>query len=266
MSENSKALISELSMIAHEFRRPLDTISKSAELVNRSSANNMLDNEKLGEIMNGIITSCHRLGHLTTQIMNLAHIENDNVRVIAEQYDAAVFMAQMHKLVALYEAPKNVKFSFVVKLKDPEMICDFKKLEVILLNLISNAVKYSRDKNRRVVVKTYEEDEHIVFSVKDNGVGIALHEQKKIFETFYRVESFETRTTEGSGLGLAIVKSYVDILGGRLTLESEVGKGSEFIVKIPRTQKHHYTSDKLVELSPNYHLYKSTVDEAFADI
>lgn len=259
-------MIQELAMIAHELRRPIETIAKSAELVNRAQAMSALKEEKLHEIMDGIITNCHRLSLLTNNIMEIANIENGNVKLIVEKLDLNIFLDELKEFLSLYEYVHNVKFVFKVSLKDPLMTCDFKKLERIILNFVSNAVKYSKNTNRRVTITVSDKDEYITFSVKDRGIGIEKKNIDKIFDKFYRIESFSTRQTEGCGLGLTIVKRFIEVLNGEISVTSEVGKGSEFTVKIPRVSKSRGTACKILELSRSYQMYKTSVDEIFADI
>lgn len=263
--EYKNSIVDELAMIAHEFRRPLETISKSAELVNRAQATENLEPEKLKEIMNGIIISCHRLSLLTSQIYNLSQAENSNLKIIIEELNIVDFIKEIEEYIKYYKEQKNINIRFNIKVKNPYVVCDFKKLERILLNLISNAIKYSPENKRSITVKIYDEDELLCFSVKDKGIGIPESEQIKIFNKFYRLENFATRKIEGCGLGLTIVKTFTEILGGSIEVKSTEGKGSEFIVRIPKTQQSSLPC-KVLESTQPYQLFKSSVDEIFADI
>ncbi|MDR0406376.1 MAG: HAMP domain-containing histidine kinase [Clostridiales bacterium] len=265
MSENKNSIIQELAMIAHEFRRPIDTISKSAELVNRARETGTLELDKLAEIMDGIINSCHRMSLLTSQVTGMAQLENGTFRIMVEKLNVADFIRDLERLISLYEDKKNVKFTFDVHLKNPFAVCDFRKLEKILLNLISNAVKYSGKTDRRVAVKVYDEGDDLYFRVRDRGIGIPPAEQENIFKLFYRVEGFSTRQTEGCGLGLTMVKSLTEALGGAVCVVSREGKGSEFTVKLPRNQDVSPPS-KIVEVAYSYQLYRTSIDEIFSDI
>jgi signal transduction histidine kinase len=265
---NENNIMDALAIIAHEIRRPVDIISKSAELVSRSQEKGSLEADKLYEIMEGIISGCHRMNHLTSQIICLAQVENDKLKIIIEKNNVEQFVRSIEKYLTPFVSRFNIKFTFEYNFKDPYAICDFKKLEIILLNLISNAVKYSKKSNRRITIKAFDSDDGktIHFSVKDRGIGINPCELEKIFDKFYRIESFSTRQTEGCGLGLALVKSLVNFLGGTILIESEEDKGSEFTVIIPRTQKNDGEPSKIVETVMKYKLYASSIDEIFADI
>lgn len=267
-SRNKKSITDDIALIAHEFRTPIDIISKSAELVSRVQLSGSIEKEKLCMIMDGIIKNCYRMNLLTTQIISLAQYENKILKVIVEKSNVEQFIKNIKDYLVPFENRFNIKFIFKVKFTNPYAVSDFKKLETILLNLISNAVKYSKKTNRRVIVKACdsEDGKFICFSVKDRGIGIGLKEQENVFNKYYRVESFNTRQTEGCGLGLAIVKELAETLGGRIAVESEEGKGSEFTVMIPRVQKNANQPSKVVEASIKYTLYKTSIEEVFANI
>jgi two-component system, OmpR family, phosphate regulon sensor histidine kinase PhoR len=101
-----------------------------------------------------------------------------------------------------------------------------------LLNLLQNAYKYSRE-DKRIALTVRADRKWVDLSVEDHGMGIAPKDRKRIFERFYRVDNLLTRKTEGSGLGLAIAKRIVEAHGGRITLKSELGKGSRFTIQLP---------------------------------
>lgn len=266
-SKNETGILDALAVIAHEIRRPIDIISKSAELVKRAQQRGSLEADKLQEIMEGIITSCHRMNHLTSQIMCLAQAESDKLKVIVEKSDVEQFVKNIENYLKTFMSRYDVKFIFEYDFKDTCAMCDYKKLEIILLNLISNAVKYSKDTNRKITIRAYDSDDgDIYFSVKDRGIGISSCELNRIFDKFYRIENFSTRQTEGCGIGLALVKRLVDLLGGTIHVESEEGKGSEFTVTIPRVQKNGGEPLKIVESAANYQLFPSSIEEIFADI
>lgn len=114
----------------------------------------------------------------------------------------------------------------------PPVRADRDSLNMVLVNLLENAWKYTGE-NKRISVETKREGNRVVFAVEDNGIGIAKREQVKIFDRFYQVDRKLTRNAEGCGLGLSIVKQIVDAHGGKISVESEPGKGSRFLVSMP---------------------------------
>ena len=113
------------------------------------------------------------------------------------------------------------------------MMGDRARLNQILYNLTDNAIKYSPD-GGKISVSLREEQEKLVWRVRDNGVGIPAEDQEHIFERFYRVDKARSRETGGTGLGLSIVKQLVTMHGGEITVHSEPNRGSEFKVVFPR--------------------------------
>jgi signal transduction histidine kinase len=112
-------------------------------------------------------------------------------------------------------------------------VCDAQKLYQVFLNLMDNAIKYS-DPGARVDVKIVEGISSLTVEVKDTGVGIPEEDLGQLFERFYRVDKNRSRATGGSGLGLAISRQIVEMHGGELSVESEVGEGSTFRVRLPK--------------------------------
>ena len=266
VDDTASDTLQTLAMIAHEFRHPIDIISKSAELVNKAQLMDFLNGEKLREIMDGIINSCNRMGVLTSNIMELAHIESGTARAITERGNIESFFNDLKGFLELHTDAYNVKFVFKIKLDNPNIVTDFRKLERIVLNLISNAVKYSGKTNRVVTISVSDSEEEVTVSVKDRGKGIGAAEINRIFDKFYRVEDFKMRATEGCGLGLAIVRGFVALLGGDISVVSAEGKGSEFTVTLPRVLDAGKTPGKTPEISGMYRLHKTSVEEIFSDI
>jgi two-component system phosphate regulon sensor histidine kinase PhoR len=114
----------------------------------------------------------------------------------------------------------------------PAIKTDRESMTQAITNLIDNAVKYSGD-SRNIIVRAYAEDQYLIFTVKDFGIGIRKEEIDKVFERFYRGGNELTRTVKGSGLGLTLVKQIVEAHHGKIEVESEVGNGSTFTVRIP---------------------------------
>ena len=118
----------------------------------------------------------------------------------------------------------------------PPVIVDREAIAGSLLNLLNNALKYSKDR-KYIGVSLYRSNSRVNLEVQDRGIGIPKNEQEKIFEKFYRVPSIEGTDVPGTGLGLALVKEIVELHGGRVTVESEEGIGSNFTVRLPLAPK-----------------------------
>jgi signal transduction histidine kinase len=129
---------------------------------------------------------------------------------------------------------KGINLLFDTDIEEKVIACDVDKIERIILNLISNAIKFT-DCGGSIFVNIFEKGDYIEIIVKDTGIGIPNDKQEVIFERFVQVEQTLTRNNEGSGIGLSMAKSFVEMHGGTLTVSSEYGKGSSFIIELPVT-------------------------------
>ncbi|MEL7598065.1 MAG: ATP-binding protein, partial [Clostridiaceae bacterium] len=112
------------------------------------------------------------------------------------------------------------------------LACDPDKIERIMLNLLSNAVKFTKP-GGKIFVNIFDKGQYIIISVRDTGIGILEEKQKQIFERFMQIDKSLSRVSEGSGIGLALVKSIVEMHEGNIYVNSELEKGTEFIIELP---------------------------------
>lgn len=210
-----------ISDISHEFRTPLTSIEGYTKLLRDCSE------DERREYIDIIIEETKRLSILTTNILTLNKIDNQNIPTLVEDF---IMDEQIRKAILLLEN-KWVD-------KDIEMEIDLENIQYqgnsslmyqVWVNLIDNAIKFS-PKGGKIEIKLYEEQENIIFSIKDNGIGISKEEQKKIFEKFYK--SDKSRNSDGNGLGLSIVKRIIEIHKGKLILESNIGMGTNIMIKL----------------------------------
>ena len=124
----------------------------------------------------------------------------------------------------------QISINFISQNKSITADLDPKMLQLILTNLLSNAIKYSPG-NNSVILELYSQDKNIIFKIKDTGIGISLEDRERIFEPFYRGSNIDS--IPGTGLGLSIVKTIVDLHGGEIFLESQLGMGTTFTVTLP---------------------------------
>ena len=123
-------------------------------------------------------------------------------------------------------------FSVTIEDKLPYILVDKDAMVTVLVNLLDNSCKYSYD-NKKIELKVFSEEDHVCFSVKDNGIGMTRLQIRKIFDRFYQADSTLSRRAEGTGLGLSIVKFIIEAHKGKIEVKSQPEKGSTFIVKIP---------------------------------
>ena len=223
--EKQEALRKRMSLdVAHEFRTPIATLQSHLEA--------MIDG--IWEPDATRLKSCHeevlRIGRMVRDIEQLAKLEGSNLVLNKENVDLSELI---RTIVHNFESDfKNKGVTLKVNSKKCVISADRDKISQIVVNLLSNALKYTSEGGTvEVEVKGMDKDAAII--VRDNGSGIAEEDLPNIFERFYRADRSRNRKTGGSGIGLTIVKSLVDAHRGRIEVKSEPGKGSEFTVILP---------------------------------
>lgn len=234
IKQNINDMISELSRqeifktdfisnVSHEIKTPLSIILNYANALN----NEKLDNETKKQYIQSLTEASKRLNNLITNILKLNKLEN---QVIVPD----------NKLVDLNDLISQIIFNFdeLISQKNIKLFCDIDEikilsdaslLEIVFNNLISNAIKFT-DSDGKIEISLKQENQHIIIKVKDNGCGIDSESGSHIFDKFYQAET--SRSGEGNGLGLALVKQVISLIGGEISVESEVNKGSTFTVKL----------------------------------
>ncbi len=217
-----------LADISHEFRTSLTIMQCSLELVSKSL------NIKGGniELFNNIVTEIDRVSTMLTGLIELNKNDSFSVKLNSEKININSLISSVCKVLKVVADEKNVKIENVNKSTKLEIFAVKENIEKLLLNLIRNAIKYNKNNGW---IKVWAEDikKGICIKVADSGIGIPKDEIPLIFERFYRVDKARTRNGMDSGLGLAICKHIVEIHGGNISVESELGKGSAFSVCLP---------------------------------
>lgn len=213
------------SDVAHELRTPLANVSAQLEVILEGVF------EPTPQRLSGVYEEVARLSELVAELEKLQKVENDRLeRSEFDLYEEAASAA------ATFEAEMNKRgISCDVSGNPTAVYADRNKIRQVILNLISNAVKYSR--GGAVAVSVRDDGENALLSVKDEGIGIPERERALIFERFYRTDKSRNRKTGGAGIGLAIVKAIVKAHGGEITVESAEDVGSTFTVILPKRNK-----------------------------
>ncbi|REK13071.1 MAG: HAMP domain-containing protein [Planctomycetota bacterium] len=226
-----------LATMSHELRTPLNAIIGFSDVLDSIDS---LD-EKQKRYVRNIQTSGKVLLEMINDILDLAKIESGRMEVrLSDIQIEQVAVAQCDMARPLAER-KNIDLEVEVEPKLPDMFQDQAKVQQIINNLLSNAIKFTPE-GGRIVVGARRRDHHLILTVSDTGVGIAEEDQVAIFEKFRQGKSVliggdaMTREYSGTGLGLSIVKELCKLLGGEISLESELGKGSTFTVRLPWTK------------------------------
>ncbi len=260
LKETDKIKSNFFANISHEFRTPLTLIIEPVE--------NLLRNVKDGKtkkILEIIERNSKRLLDLINQLLDLSKLESGGMQLKVVKAD---FIPFFKGIVMSFESLAAVK-KINLELKCPydflEIYFDPDKTEKIITNLIANAFKFSNE-GGIVSVELEAGDEFIRYAVADKGMGIAEENLHKIFDRFYQVDNNFTKEGEGSGIGLALTKELVTVHKGIITVESELGKGSKFTVRIP-VSKTFYSTDEISEAAmPQIHsvlLPEIEIDKSF---
>ncbi len=217
-----------VSTVSHELRSPLAVIEGFAKTL--VAHFDELDRATERESLEIILSKSMALERLIENILDMSCIEEGRLEVRREKVD----LGQICKQVCSEQARTSTAHRFRIAVPDslPPVIADKEKVEVALVNLMGNAIKYSPGGGLITMVIAPNDREAKVM-VKDEGIGIPPDQLGKIFDRFYQVESGETRAYPGSGLGLYITRELVEAMGGTIQVESKPGKGSTFIFTLP---------------------------------
>jgi PAS domain S-box-containing protein len=216
-----------IATISHELKTPISAIKMSLKL---------LDDDRIGarnteqqKLLDNIKTDSQRLLKITTELLDMAQVESGNfnlniepvlpVAIVEQALGAASSLAAQEGIVIEKNVPGNL----------PPVKADADKTSWVLLNLLTNAIRYS-PKQSKIMIKAEEREGSLYFSVQDFGPGIDPKYQMRVFEKFFQVPGYNA---EGSGMGLSISKEIIEKQGGKIWVESEVGKGSTFGFKLP---------------------------------
>ena len=210
--------------VSHELKTPLTSIKGFAETLKF-----VKDDETREKFLDIIDKEAERLSRLINDILVLSNIES-NLAVDMHEFEPGSVIEEVINIMRKTAINKNIKLEFKDN-NNEKIFGDRDKFHQLALNLIENAIKYSKDTSGKVEVLSYNEDKYYCLRVKDNGIGIPKEDISRIFERFYRVD--KSRKKGGTGLGLAIVKHIVKIFNGEIYVKSELGVGTCFEVKIP---------------------------------
>jgi len=233
-----------LATMSHELRTPLNSILGFSEVL---LSNERLDDKQQRWVRN-VQSSGEKLLNLINDILDLAKIEAGKMQLRLENFSIHDVCEGLMNMVRPMAEKKNIDLRGQIDPGIPVMRQDVTKLQQILQNLLVNAIKFTPE-GGRVLLKAYVEGTNVVLIVSDTGVGIAPEEQSLVFEKFRQSGNPLTREHAGTGLGLSIVRELAKLLGGEVSLQSELGRGSTFTVHLP------------MELSPEPRLEFDLADE-----
>lgn len=236
------------SYLTHEFRTPLTLINTPLEMLK-----NETDVETIRARLANVSNHVQHMQHLLNQLLDINKIEEGKMPVMKK---AGTINPLLWHMIHLFEPEihdKGINFVYQFPKKNVQGYFDTDKIEKIISNLLSNALKYTEE-GGTIDFKAEIDHNQLILVIKDNGMGIAKEHQENIFNKFYRIPT--NKNVKGSGLGLSFVKELVQLLHGDIQLESDLNKGSKFTVTIPierieRIKKLEKKAEEYVETSPN---------------
>lgn len=217
--------------VSHELKTPLQTISGYAELL----ANGMVADKDKTSFSEKIYAEAQRMIRLIEDIIKLSNLDEGAVELTRETVD--LYVTAENTVRSLLPAAKKANVTLSLNGENAEIYGIPQLLTAVVYNLCDNAIKYNKD-GGTVFVSVKNNAENIVLSVRDTGIGIPKEQQERIFERFYRVDKSHSKEVGGTGLGLSIVKHAAKLHDAKITLESEVGKGTGITVIFPKKQQN----------------------------
>ncbi len=249
-----------LANMSHEIRTPLNAINGFAQILTKRAQSMELPESFTKQLENIQIAGDNLYG-LINDILDLSKIEAEKMDVEEQTFSLKQLVESLYQIYLAQTQKKEIFFTYSLDTKLPEnIITDRVKLNQILMNLISNAIKFTPS-GRSVQMIVSKDSPHILFQIMDKGIGIPFGRWEAIFDSFEQVDSSTTREYGGTGLGLAITKKLVNMLGGNIWVQSEVSKGSTFSFKIPL--KEEKTTDS-IDLQQKQHSGHQQESEQYA--
>src|ERR1700736_152712 len=235
-----------LASMSHELRTPLNAIVGFSDLLAEQTAGALNDKQK--RFVNHIKQGSAHLLQLINDILDLSKIEAGQLELHCEYFHLKDALPEVLSTIRPLAMAKNIQVEHMLEIDRPAY-ADRVRFKQILYNLLSNAVKFT-PKDGRISIACAEDEDFVSISVTDTGIGIRAEDQAVVFEEFRQVEGAKDSTQEGTGLGLAITKRLVEQQGGKISLVSELGKGSRFSFTLPAGAKTETSATDAASATP----------------
>ena len=240
-----------LSNMSHDIRTPMNAIIGFTTL----AISNLDDQERVKDYLTKTLASSNHLLSLINDVLDMIRIESGKLHLEEVEVNLSDVLHDLKTIVRGQIYAKQLElYMDAMDVTDEDVYCDKTRLNQILLNLLSNAIKFT-PAGGTVSVRVRQLAGQVrgcgqyEFRIKDNGIGMSPEFAKKIFEPFERERTSTVSRIQGTGLGMAITKNIVDMMGGTIEVQTEQGKGSEFIIRVPlRVQTEHRPVEKITEL------------------
>lgn len=257
--EATKAKSEFLANVSHEIRTPLNVIMGFTEILNEN-----IQNPINKEYINAILASGKGLLQLLNDILDLSKIEAGKLKIQKEAVKLSSLVQEIQSIFSMRTIEKSINFIFEIEEILPNVLSlDEVRLRQILFNLVGNAIKFTEKGHVKLSISKFggyssASTLNLIFQVEDTGIGINENQLEIIFESFHQQSGQDSRKFEGTGLGLAITKRLVEMMGGKIFVESEEGKGSKFKVILFDVS---IVNSKIVNKQPINHFEESIIFE-----
>lgn len=262
LKEFEKQRTEFVANISHELRTPLNVIYSAEQLLDMV-IQQQGNKERVDKYLKMIRQNSYRLLRLVNNLIDITKIETENLDVKLRNADIVKIVEDVTMSVVEYVESKGIGLIFDTEVEEKVIACDPDKIERIILNLLSNAVKFTEN-GGTIFVNINVTEDWVEVAVKDTGVGIEENLKESIFNRFVQIDDCQGRMLQGSGIGLTLVKSLVEMHGGSITVNSKVGEGSEFIIKLPDKAAEIQLSTPTVAKSKSD--YVQMINIEFSDI
>lgn len=218
----------------HQLRAPIISMKWIMEMLLKGELGKL--NAKQSEFLRDVYANLNHLNDLVSHLLSTARIESGQLALKAEPIDLTQVCGDVIREVKPLVIQKKQTIIFQEKDHVPKVSVDPKYANEVFRNVISNAIKYTKDKGT-IELHLSQNKGNVVLSVKDNGIGIPAHQQSRVFGKFFRGDNAVKLTTDGTGLGLYIVKNLMESMGGKIWFKSQENKGTTFYVSLPIAEK-----------------------------
>ncbi|MBC8034250.1 MAG: HAMP domain-containing protein [Chitinophagaceae bacterium] len=224
--ELNEAKTNFIATVSHELKTPISSIKMSLLLLEKQTTGDINSEQK--QLIESIKEDSNRLLKITGELLNLSQVETGNIQLSIQQSDPYKILDYALEAVKVTAEQKGVSLKIAAETGLPQVKADLEKTAWVLVNLLTNAIRYSPE-NNEVQIEVKRKDNAILFAVKDVGKGIEAKYKDKIFNRYFQVPG---SSKSGTGLGLSISKEFIEAQGGSIGVESEIGSGSRFYFEL----------------------------------
>lgn len=227
-----------IANVSHELRTPLTTIKSYSETLEAST-----EDEEEKRFLDVIIREVDRMTRIVKDLLTLSSLDNQKLVTHFQDFSLDELLRDITTKMSIDSKNHNHVLEYYPSTSIPDIYGDRDRIEQVVTNILSNAIKYTPDGGIIEVYAGYLYNEAYI-KIKDNGIGINEKDLKRIFERFYRVDKARSRESGGTGLGLSIAKNFVELHGGTIKIDSEYGKGTEVLIKLPVNKPPQDTTEQ----------------------